>query len=223
MTIRRPSACHSNGAGGFSLIEVMISLSILAFMGAALFTILKNATDMQDEERARSDLHNMGRNTMERMRRELSQAFLSANQTEEYKTHFKATDRDPIDEIDFVTRAHEKHYPDVREGDLAEVGYRSEEGHEDGAFRTLLHREATVIDDRHDQGGLTLPMCHHVRELNFRFFDESKEEWVEEWDTEGADTPLRLPRAVEIRLELEDAEGRTASFSTRTLVDRLAK
>lgn len=209
--------------GGFTLIEVMISLGILAFMSAALFTILKNATDMQDEERARADLHNMGRNTMERMRKEIGQAFLSPNQTELFVTHFKAVDRDPIDEIDFVTRAHEKHYPDVRESDLAEVGYRSEEGRESGAFRTLLHREATIIDDRPDQGGITLPMCHNVRELNLRYFDEQKEEWVEEWDTEGADTPLRLPRAVEVRLELEDGEGRAASFQTRLLLDRVMR
>jgi general secretion pathway protein J len=210
-------------ARGLTLIEVMIALSILAFMAAAIYTIMRNATDMQEEERARADLHTMGRNAMERMRKEIASAYLSTYESEHWKTEFKATDRDPIDEIDFVSRTHEKHYPDVRESDLAEVGYRSEEGQEGMAFRTLLHREAAVIDDRTDRGGVTLPMCHNVRELNLRFYDETKEEWKDEWDTKGADTPGRLPRAVEIRLELEDEAGRTAAFVTRTLLDRLAK
>ncbi len=215
MTPRRPA--------GFTLIEVMIALSILTFMAASIYTIMRNATDMQEEERARSDMHTMGRNAMERMRKEIAAAFLSVNETEYWKTEFKAVDRNPIDELDFVSRSHEKHYPDVREGDLAEIGYRSEEDEGGGAFRTLLHREATLVDDDPDRGGVTLAMCHHVRELNFRFYDETKEEWKEEWDTEGSDTPGRLPRAVEIRLELEDEEGRTATFVTRTLLDRLAK
>jgi general secretion pathway protein J len=152
------------------------------------------------------------------MRKELSQAYLSLNQTEHWKTLFKAEDTDPIDEVYFVAKSHEKRYADVKESDLAEIHYTSESDRDGGVFRTLLHREAPIIDDEPERGGTVLAMAHNVRELELRYYDEKKEEWVEEWDSESADYVDRLPRAVEIRLELEDAEGRSQSFLTRTMV-----
>ncbi len=199
-------------------MEVVIAVAILAMMVTSVYVILRNSTEVQQESTARASLTQMGRNATEIMRNELSQAFLSQNQTEEWRTVFKAEDTDPIDEVYFVSRSHEKRYADVKESNLAEIHYTSESDRDGGAFRTLLHREAPVIDDDPERGGTVLAMAHNVRELELRYFDHQKEEWVEEWDSESADHANRLPRAVEIRLELEDAEGRSQSFLTRTPV-----
>ncbi len=207
-----------NRQKGFTLIEVIISVAILAVMTTSVYMILRNSLEVQEESSARASLAQMGRNAMEIMRSELSQAHLSEHQTEDWKTVFKAEDTDPIDEVYFVAKSHEKRYADVKECDLAEVHYTSESDRDGGAFRTLLHREAPVIDDDPERGGTVLAMAHNVRELELRYYDEKKEEWVEEWDSESSDYVNRLPRAVEIRLELEDEEGRSQSFLTRTLV-----
>ncbi len=199
-------------------MEVIISVGILAMMTSSVYVILRNSTEVQQESTARAALAQMGRNATEIIRSELSQAFLSDNQTEEWKTVFKAEDTDPIDEVYFVAKSHEKRYADVKESNLAEIHYTSESDRDGGAFRTLLHREAPIIDDEPERGGTVLAMAHNVRELELRYFDEKKEEWVEEWDSEASDYAGRLPRAVEIRLELEDEEGRSQSFLTRTLV-----
>jgi hypothetical protein len=54
-----------------------------------------------------------------------------------------------------------------------------------------------------------------VRRLNLRYYDERKEEWLDEWDSESSDQMNRVPHAVEIALELEDAQGRTAAYFVR--------
>ena len=201
---------------GFTLLEIVIAITVLAMMMLSMSMILRNSQEIQDESSARAALAQMGRNAMEIMRRELSQAYLSPNQTDEWKTLFKASDTDPIDEVYFVAKSHEKRYANVKESDLAELHYSSESDRDGGAFRTLLHRESPIVDDDPERGGTVLAMSHNVRELELRYYDEKKEEWLEEWDSESTDYANRLPRAVEIRLELEDGEGRSQSFITRT-------
>ncbi len=208
----------SHSQRGMTLIEILISMAMLAFMAISVVMVIRSSSEVQEDIRARTELSQMGRNAAELMRREIAMAFVSKQATEDWATFFKATDRDPIDELDFVTRAHEKRYSDVKECDLAEVSYRSESDRTGGSFATLLHREDATIDGQWDQGGIVLPMAHNVRKLNLRYYDERKEEWLDDWDTESGEQINRMPRAVEIVLELEDPKGNTASYITRGLI-----
>jgi prepilin-type N-terminal cleavage/methylation domain-containing protein len=203
---------------GMTLIEVMIAIALIGVISTFTYMTISGASAVAEESSARSDLNAMGRGAMEIMRRELTASFISGNQTEYYKTVFVGTDRDPVDEVYFVARAHEKRYAAKKEGDTAEYGYWSEPDIHGGSFRTIMHREAPIIDDDPETGGTVHALCHNVRELQLRYYDAEKEEWVEEWDSEGSDYTGRVPKAIEIRLELEDQEGRTASFFTRTRV-----
>ncbi len=200
---------------GMTLIEVLIAMATLAFMAVSVIVVFRNSTDVQEDIRAKTELSQMGRNAIEIMRKEMYMAYVSQQMTEEWQTFFKATDRDPIDEVHFVTRAHEKRYSDVKESDLAEISFLSESDRTGGAFATLIHREDATIDDQWDRGGIVLPMAHHVRRLNLRYYDRNKEEWLDEWDSESAEQLNKAPRAVEIVLELEDEKGNTANFFTR--------
>jgi general secretion pathway protein J len=201
---------------GMTLIELVISIGLVAVITMFSWMTIDGAARVAEESNAQADLHKMGRNAIDRMRMELSQAFLSPSQNENYQTVFKGTDRDPIDEVYFVARAHEKRYANVKEADHAEYQYWSVDDINGGSFRTLMHREAPIIDEDPEEGGVVHAMCHSVRELNLRYYNADKEEWMDEWDTEDADFGNRVPDAVEIRLELEDEEGRVAAYFTRT-------
>ena len=203
---------------GMTLLEIVISMATLAFMAVSVVVVMRNSADAQVDIRERTELSQMGRNAIEIMRREFAMAYVSKQTTEDWVTYMKAVDRDPIDEVHFVTRAHEKRYSNVKESDLAEISYTSESDRHGGHFATLLHREDPTIDDQWDRGGTLLPMAHNVRKLNLRYYDTRKEEWVDEWDTESGEMVNRMPRAVEIVLELEDAKGNTASYITRGLI-----
>ncbi|MCO4771707.1 MAG: prepilin-type N-terminal cleavage/methylation domain-containing protein [Deltaproteobacteria bacterium] len=208
-------ASSARAQRGMTLIEILIAMATLAFMAISVIIVFRNSTDVQQDIRARTELSQMGRNAMELMRREIYMAYVSTQTTEEWQTFFKATDRDPIDEVHFVTRGHEKRYSNVKESDLAEISYVSESDRTGGAYATLIHREDTTIDDQWDRGGTVLPLSHNVRRLNLRYYDPKKEEWLDEWDSEQAEQLNKPPSAVEIHLELEDAVGNTATFFTR--------
>jgi len=204
------------GQWGMSLIELTISIGLLAVITVTGFTVIQGATRISEEATARAELNKMGRNAMAIIIKELNNAFISQNQTEHFKTVFKATDRDPTDEIYFVSRAHEKRYANRKEADFAEVGYYSEADWTGGNFRTLVHREARIVDDEPDTGGIIHALCHNVREFNVRYRDGRKGDWVDDWDSESSDHTNKTPKVIEIRLELEDDQGRTASFFNLT-------
>jgi prepilin-type N-terminal cleavage/methylation domain-containing protein len=209
---------RSTNQHGLTLMELLIALSIVAVIVVFTFVTISGTTDVAAEATARSELSKMGRNAIERVRKELAQAMISKYQTDDFVTQFKATDRDPMDEVYFVAIAHEKRYANTKEADFAEYGYWSEPDKHGGNNRSLMHREARIVDDDPERGGVVHAMAHNVREFNLRWYHEKKEEWVDEWDTENADFKNILPHAVEIRLVLEDDEGREAAFVTRTLM-----
>ena len=210
-----PSHHVTSSQAGMTLIEIVIAMAMLAFMAVSVVVVMRNSADAQEDIRERTELSQMGRNAMEVMRREFAMAFVSKQTTEEWVTFFKATDRDPIDEVHFVTRAHEKRYSDVKESDLAEISILGEADRTGGAFATIIHREDPTVDDQWDRGGTVLPLAHNVRRLNLRYYDNRKEEWLDEWDSESSEQLNKAPPAVEIFLELEDAKGNTAAFYTR--------
>ena len=47
-----------------------------------------------------------------------------------------------------------------------------------------------------------MPLARGVSRFDLRYLDGTTGEWQDEWDTNGAETPNRLPRAVQIVLEL---------------------
>jgi len=206
---------RSSSQRGLTLIELTISIGIIAVITVISYSVLQGSAAVASEAEARSDLDKMGRNAMRIMTRELSQSFISQNQTEYFKTVFKAEDRDPADEVYFVATAHEKRYANRKESNFAEYGYFSESDWNEGNFRSLVHRESPIVDDEPERGGRILAMTHNMRSLNLRYYDKVKEEWLDEWDSESSDQMNRVPDAFEIRMELEDDEARTASFFTR--------
>jgi hypothetical protein len=47
-----------------------------------------------------------------------------------------------------------------------------------------------------------MPLARNVSRFDLRYLDHTNGEWQDEWDTLGAETPNRLPRAVQVVLTL---------------------
>jgi hypothetical protein len=58
------------------------------------------------------------------------------------------------------------------------------------------------IDEEPAEGGRVYPLAYNVKEFNLRYLDPKTNEWLDEWDSRSGDTANRLPRSVEIALEL---------------------
>lgn len=119
-----------------------------------------------------------------------------------YVTVFVGEDRDP-DTLWFATLGHQRLYRNSAECDQAEVTVWGERANRDqGVGSVLYHRESPRIDGEPDEQGRVWPLAYNVRTFNLRYLDNVSNEWFEEWDTRAAETPYRLPRAVQVGLVL---------------------
>ena len=193
---------------GFTLIEVMVAVAILTFMGSLLVVSLRGTLTSRELVAENSDVQRSARATMERLTREIKLAFLTSNTTavNTYQTVFVGTDDEPADQLWFASMAHRPLYRGAQECDQTEITLWTETDPENPEYKVLLHRESQRIDQYPDQDGVVLPLAHGVERFDLKFLDGQSAEWVEEWDTRGVDTANRLPRAVKIVLVLARAD-----------------
>ncbi len=214
--------------GGFTLLEAIVAIGILVGITAALFIVFSNSARLQESVEAESELTTMGRIALTRIEREISQAFLSSaragrsggvsdNNEDSFTTIFYGEDADPVDKLSFTTKSHRKLYRDAKECSLTEIGLY-EEADEESRYYKLMHREEDRIDGEPTEGGEVLVLARSVKELNFRYFDAEKNEWLDEWDSMGPDQLNRIPRAVEITLVIADELGEERTWISKVLL-----
>ncbi|MFH1469710.1 MAG: type II secretion system protein GspJ [Pseudomonadota bacterium] len=197
----------------FTLIEVMVAVTILVMIGGVVLAVLTNSLKARDLLAENDSVQQSARVAMERLSRELRLAYLTPNMgaVATYRTVFVAEDDDPVDRLWFASLSHRPLYRDVHECDQTEITLWSEPDPENPSLQVLLHREAPRIDEEPDKDGVVLPLAHGVRRFDLSYLDSQTGEWKQEWSTQGTETPNRLPRAVKLVLiiaapDLEDED-----------------
>jgi general secretion pathway protein J len=204
-------------AKGFSLLELMIAVSITAFIGAIIagsYQQVDRASTLVRDQSARAAAVRL---SLARMTRELSMAFLS-----EHYDRARFRDRPTLfvgedDQVLFTTMSHVRRYQDTAESDQAVVEYQLDRDPATGE-EALFRREKVVLDDDSDRGGRTDLVADHVTKLTLRYWDRTRKEWVREWSTRSSEHMNELPQRVKIELEVKQADGRTATFATQARV-----
>jgi len=189
---------------GFTLIELMVALAVLAMISVFTWQTLGSALNARDNLSFDDELEKTARITMGRLRREISLAFLTESVTavNSYRTVFVGKDDGETDQLWFATRSHRRTLAGSRESDQTEITLWCEDDPEHRSRYVLLHREAQRIDHLPDKDGPIMPLARNVSRFDLRYLDHTNGEWQDEWDTQGAETPNRLPRAVQVVLTL---------------------
>ena len=209
------------GARGFSLIEVLVSVVILTFMGMLMYESLRQASDAKEEIEASTDRVQAVRVAMQKMARDLSMAFLSKHKdpamADKPRTLFKG-DRE---KVAFTSLSHTRLVRDSKESDQCEITYWVKGGARirgNGIFR----RESRRIDEKPLRGGPTMMLLDEVVKLSFRFWegkDCTDDCWKDRWDTTQLDgQPDRLPSRVMIKLTTKDEWGREEKWETQAIL-----
>lgn len=188
---------------GFTLLEIIVSLAVLSVIATLAFSAIAGAIGVRDTMEAQDALNQSARIAMGKIRRDLQLAYLTPNVTavNTYRTIFVARDESP-DRIWFATLSHQRLHRDSRESDQTEITLWTEPDPTRPDAQVLLRREAPRIDQDPVLGGAILPLAYGVTRFDLRFLDPTTNEWREDWDTTGTETPNRLPRAVQVLLEL---------------------
>lgn len=213
---------------GFTIIEVLIAVVLLAIISLLLWQSMGGAIASKERSEKRDATYRGADVVLNRMTRQLSMGVLytsleflglSAASEQMTKSVFIGENAGDQDKLTFDTFSHIRYLKDTKESDLAEVTYFLEKSADEDAGPDefdLKIREKSPLDNEPDKGGKVMTLLDGVKELNFRYYDQTKNEFKDEWDTTKIDYGNRLPRAVEITLVLKDPidEDNTVRFQT---------
>ena len=228
-----PSQPISSRCRGFTLIEVLVAITLLAIISLLVWQSMGSSVVMKERFEKKDQDFQAVTLAMNRISRDLQAAVLfsnveilgvSAGGEQMTKSAFIGTNAGDQDKITFQTLAHLRYFKDVKESDLAEASYflepmTDEDRGEDvsGLFR-LRKRETSPPDADPEQGGAVTTLLTGVKELNFRYYNQQKNEFVDEWDSTKLDNIHKLPRAVEIVLVVRDPVDEEGSLQFSTVV-----
>lgn len=227
-----------NKARGFTLLEVMVSVGILALIMTLVWST--SSTSMRGKKRAdeRAEIYHKGAVALRKISDDISMAFLAKKaeapqtggqapaETAEpgakptLKTFFIGKDKSDKDSLSFTTFSHMRLFKNAKESDQAKVSYEIQESKEDGKGLELIRSEEPSIDQTTDITANSLTLAGGVSEFNIEYYDTRTSEWRKEWNTEAADWAGKLPFAVRVKLSFNDPydEKKKVEFTTAVTV-----
>jgi general secretion pathway protein J len=203
--IRNPKSEIRNGKG-FTLIEVLLAMAILAVVITVVYGSFSTASrNIEQAEESRNDT-DVARALLSRLSDDLANAYVNTplakttvfygkmEETESGSEKFRH------DSISLTTLTNWRR-PDTKEMELWEVGYFFKEKPE-GQGYALYRREKRVLDKDIPvlEGGDEYEMTDRVESLQLRYYNVMNKQWGDDWDTRKSPA---LPKAVEITLALD--------------------
>lgn len=197
------------GNSGFTLIEVMVAITILAAMSLAMFGATSQILRSRDLVEVGDEAKHGVSFAMNKMAQDLNSAFL-VNSAEMLGPKFggEVGFMGKEDRLDFASFSHLRFIQNAPESDMCEISYFLTPDADDPDVNILMRRESTVLDKDGGEGGKTYPLLEGIRRLEFNFLPAEGKEYKKEWDTKSASSGKKLPRAVKIEMDimLPDAE-----------------
>jgi len=208
---------------GFTLIEVLISLAILAGMTTLIWGSFSMSSNAKRRVEAIEERYHQIRLAMNRMAREISMAYLSKNDivgTVKPRTFFIGSRSGKVDELMFSSLSHMSLKENAKECDQSVIRYFSAPDPGSRSRTNLMRRESRRLGgERPGEDGPAYVMLEDIVGLRIEYFDEPMNEWKEHWSTTAADgQPDRLPAKVRISLTLKDEKGHEMTLLTATRI-----
>ncbi len=204
---------------GFTLFEVLITLSILGVVLSLLYLTFHQSMAVMAETDDRAEVIQQGRMILERMAGDLKGAVIIIQKEgfQAYRTGLvgrsTSEGKDLLDRMDFTTCLPSFSSPPEGGWGFFEVGYFLDRSPGRKGF-TLFRRQDDGMDGNLLQGGRSLAICDRVRSLGFSYYDRQGGKG-KEWNSLEGERRNLLPSRVEIQLKLEDSRGRVHEFRTQ--------
>jgi general secretion pathway protein J len=212
-------------AAGLTLLEVLVSIAILAMIASLIYGAFDSLSRGKRAEAKRGDRARQARNAVDRMVRELAGAYLSLHQPQNVSLQTRSTglvgrNGNPFDRVDFTAFAHRRLDKEAKESDQAEIGYFVTADPDVDGKMDLVRREQVPIDQDLLRGGVVNVLCENVESFDLKYLDATTGMWLETWDTTSVTGQLnRIPLAVRITLVLKDVpSGVPATYTTKIMI-----
>lgn len=208
---------------GMTLIEVLLAMTILAFISMLTFQAIDGLRRSREGVERIADRFREGRMAMARMTRELQGAYLSAHAPIDdtlrvSKTTFTGKPGSPAAHLHFTAMSHRRLAKDAKESDQEEISYFGSDDPDKSSVTDLARRQANIVDEDPERGGRVDVLATNIDLFDLEYFDPVTARWVDEWDSESVvEEKGRLPRAVKIVLVLNDGVRNSASSGRGTI------
>lgn len=205
----------------FSLIEILIAVSLLAIIGALLMQSLSSSMDAKDAIESTSNRYHLVRSAMSRMVDELSMSYLSNHKpTSGVEIRAVTGFKGERDRIDCTAFGYVARVEDERKSDQRQLSFFLDND-ERTQTKSLRRREQANLDDDFEEGGRELTLLPDVRSLEFQYWDPQKEAWADKWDAQGSELN-RLPSRIRIEMVVVMDNGEEQTFTTQSKLWLLA-
>jgi len=204
--------------GGFTLLEVMIATAILALMMVIAWSATSGAIRTKRGYQATQERYREVRVAMNRIARDLSMAYVSANEDRnqlEPRTFFVGESSGDFDTLRFSAFAHTPLYADAPESDQAAVAYYGAADPEDRGKTNLMRRETRRPgNERWDAlPGDADVVLRDVVKFECKYWNVQTREWTETWSTQNTDGGApKVPDRVRFTVTFLDERGKETSF-----------
>jgi general secretion pathway protein J len=200
-------------AKGFTLLEILIAISIFASVLSTIFISYTGTFNVLDQTESRSNIYRMARIALERMQEDLESAyFISGTENSESKenpfdyTPFIGKDAEidgrDADTLSFISRAHIDFDGEEKGTGVAGISYYVGENEKGDGF--ILYRSDTPrFENAPEEGKGGLVLCDGLFSVDFTYYDGDGKSH-EKWDSKGDELKDKFPVMVEIELSFID-------------------
>lgn len=200
-------------AKGFTLLEILIAVSIFASVLSTIFISYTGTFNVLDQTESRANIYRMARITLERMQEDLeSTYFISRTEKSESKenplesTPFMGKDTEidgrDADTLSFMSRAHVVFDEEENGTGIAMISYYVAENEKGDAFN-LYRSDTSQFEKTPEEGTGGLILCDGLFSVDFTYYDGDGKSH-EKWDSKGDELKDKFPVMVEIKLSFID-------------------
>lgn len=209
---------------GFTLLEVVIAVFILALMSMMMWQITNNAYRGSEKAGLYDDIYQSGRVALRKMCDDFSMAFILGTGL---RGGFvggigvgHASFSGGTDGANFVSFSNIRYVKNEKKADYAEVGYFIAEcpDSEEKRIQCLMRRESSDIDDKLEEGGEVFPVAKGIKKMALKYYDINKKEWRDDWKAVDPALASMLPFAVKISLAFQDPKDEREEILFETAV-----
>lgn len=171
---------------GFTLIEVMIAVVLVAMMSLMIFASMNSSLRAKDDVEHVSQRFQDARQAMSRMAREISMAYLSKHMSfnePPYITQFKGSKNS----LFFSAFGNVVYQKDARQSDEQVLGFYLAPDKE--GRQSLMRRYHPNLNKDVEKGGRSQVLCADVVALEFSYFDDRLQKWEDSWVADPSISP----------------------------------
>ena len=195
--VTRRLSHHSARMRGFTLLELLVAVSIFAVIGVMAYGGLQNVLNQQQQTALHADRLKSLQVLYQVMQRDLEQIIARSIRNEYGDVVGPLVGGSGFNGVEF-SRAGYGNPGGFLRSEIQRVAYLPDQDR-------LLRRSWRVLDRAQDSQADEQVLTEHVVEFAMRFLDENRE-WQENWpplSTQGGVVTI-LPLAIEVKLELDD-------------------